>query len=296
MTRLVVLGDLNLDVHLRLEDRVLPGDELRRPVRVAPGGSAGTFARTAAALGAEVRFVGAVGNDLVGDLLERSLTDTGVIPILQRVPQPSGVVVALHSTSDRSMLCSRGANDGLDPRRITGEVFQAADHLHVSGYAFLSDAQREAARTAISYARTAGISISVDPPPAGLIRRFGADRFLRELREVSWIFPNESEAALLSGGERPSEALSSLASLFEAGAVTLGRRGAIAWRGDERTTAQIDSPLELDPTGAGDAFAAAFTVGLLAGHSLSEAAKSACDVARQHLLSRFGLDSRDGSH
>ena len=48
MTQIVVLGDLNLDIHAHLPGSLTAGDETRDAVTVRPGGSAGTFARTAA--------------------------------------------------------------------------------------------------------------------------------------------------------------------------------------------------------------------------------------------------------
>jgi ribokinase len=292
MIRLVVLGDLNLDVHVEQGTPIEPGEEVRDLVHVSPGGSAGTFARIASELGADVTFIGAVGDDIAGEMLERSLTAAGVHSKLQRTALPSGVIVALHRGGDRSMICSRGANEALDASKIYPRGFEAIHHLHVSGYALLSDAQRPAARRAIALARDAGASVSVDPPPANLIRQFGIQRFLEEISIASWVFPNEDEGRVLTGTEDLSQIVTLLSSKHEAGALTLGRRGAMAWRGRERATAVVDSPLTIDPTGAGDAYAAAFVVGLLSKLDLQTANAQACDSARRHLLRRAKVDSR----
>ncbi|MDD5264659.1 MAG: ribokinase, partial [Candidatus Bipolaricaulis sp.] len=61
MSRVVVLGDLNLDVFVSEAPEPRPGAEVRGSVQVVAGGSAGTFARVAAGLGARVVFLGAVG-------------------------------------------------------------------------------------------------------------------------------------------------------------------------------------------------------------------------------------------
>ena len=177
MSRIVVLGDLNLDVHARAPSELAPGEESRNPVRATPGGSAGTFARIAAAQGASVAFIGCVGADLVGDLLVRSLEDAGVDAMVQRSDRPSGVILSLEQGTERTMICSRGANDGIRAARIAASAFDDAGHLHVSGYAFLSSAQRPAVERTIHLARERALTISVDPPPANLIRDHGVEAF-----------------------------------------------------------------------------------------------------------------------
>ncbi len=70
MSRIVVLGDLNLDILATLPEALPEKGEVRSPIKVMSGGSAGNFARAAAHAGAEVTFIGCVGNDLVAHLLQ----------------------------------------------------------------------------------------------------------------------------------------------------------------------------------------------------------------------------------
>jgi len=287
MTRILVLGDLNLDVTVRSPGDLAPGDEVRSRVRVEPGGSAGTFARTASAEGADVLFFGSVGRDLAGDLLERSLSDAGVTPRLTRVSIPTGAIVALHQGGERSMICSRGANDGLSVDSIDPEAFGSAGHLHVSGYALLAEAQRSAAVRAIEFAREKGLSISVDPPPANLIQAFGVSRFLALLASVTWLFPNLSEGRLLSGLDDPAAVVERVAERFSVGALTLGIDGAIAWQRELRHRCRPPKLEAAESTGAGDAYAAAFTTAFHAGRSLDAANTRACSAARAHLERRL---------
>ena len=283
MSRIVVLGDLNLDVHAQLPSGLAPGDETRDLVRATTGGSAGTFARIAATQGASVAFLGCVGTDLVGDLLVRSLEAAGVEPIVQRAHRPSGVILALQEGTERTMICSRGANDAIRADRIDASVFDAADHLHVSGYAFLSKAQRPAVERAVKLARERRLFISVDPPPANLIRDFGVRAFLDLLPAGGWLFPNRTEGEVLVGATAPEAIVDRLAARFEVGALTMGAGGSLAWAGDERHT-QPTAPLEgVDTTGAGDAFAGAFVVAYLDSKDIEVANVAASRAARGHL-------------
>jgi ribokinase len=284
MIRLVVLGDLNLDVHAEEPTPTECGQETRSAVRVTPGGSAGTFARVAAKLGAHVTFVGAVGNDAVGDLLERDLSSLGIRPHLRRAERPSGVVLALHRGGDRSMICSRGANDTLDEDDVDSTLFVGVHHLHVSGYAFLSESQARAARRAIALARSVGATVSVNTPPASLMESLGLDLFRRELRDVAILILNRDEGRLLTGCNEDAAIVDALAASHAAGAVTLGPQGALAWRGEERTLARPPAVLDVDPTGAGDAYAAALVVRLLSGSRLAVANRTACATAHAHLV------------
>ena len=112
MIRIVVVGDLNLDIHAQLPNPLAPGEETRSSVTVQPGGSAGTFARTASALGLTVTFIGAVGDDLVGDLLESSLVQGGIAAKLRRTHLPSGAVLAIEMKDDRSRSHNHGSLRG----------------------------------------------------------------------------------------------------------------------------------------------------------------------------------------
>jgi len=286
MTRLIVLGDLNLDVFVRDDHAVDGGDEIRSTVRALPGGSAGTFARVAASHGAETVFVGAVGEGGIGDLLERSLIESGVTPRLARVPIPSGVIVAIHRGDERSMICSRGANDGLSSEAIDPELFATTDHLHVSGYALLSAAQLPAVQRALTLAVECELTLSVDPPPANLIDSFGTERFLDLIPSGTWLFPNRTEGEVLTGEVEPETIVTRLAARSEAGALTLGAAGSLAWHRNARHARPVTALESVDTTGAGDAFAGAFVVTLLATGDLSEAVRQAGDAAAAHIAPR----------
>jgi len=283
MKRVVVLGDLNLDVYAVHPEGLASASETRALVRTAPGGSAGTFACVAACAGAAVTFIGSVGDDLVGDLLVRSLEEKGIVALVERDSRPTGTILALERGGERTMVCSRGANDGLNADAVRATTFDGADHLHVSGYALLSPTQREAARRAFALAAERRITVSVDPPPANLIRAFGVDAFLAELVSVAWLFPNHSEGRLLAGTEAPEAIADVLARDFPAGAVTLGADGALAWNGAERGRARPTTTASGNPTGAGDAYAAAFVVAILDGAALEEANARGCAAAAERI-------------
>lgn len=283
MSRIVVFGDLNLDVHARWPVDLAPGEEARNLVRATAGGSAGSFARTAASHRASVAFLGCVGTDLVGDLLIRSLEDAGVQSLVQRAERPSGIILALQHGSERTMVCSRGANDGIRANRIGESAFDGVDHLHVSGYAFLSPAQHPAVRRVIRLARESGVSVSVDPPPANLIRDHGVEAFLDLLPAGAWLFPNRTEGEILTGASEPEAIVDRLAPRFEVGALTLGPGGSLAWARAARHAQSADPLDTVETTGAGDTFAGAFVAAYLETRDVARANEIGCISARTHL-------------
>jgi len=287
MSRIVVLGDLNLDIHAHLPGTLIPGDEIRDAITVRPGGSAGTFARSAARLGAAVTFIGAVGEDLVGDLLESSLVQVGVTTSLRRTAMASGAVLAIQKENERSMVCSRGANDGLTEDWVSETLPRESDHLHVSGYSLLSDAQRGAAIRAFAIADDFAMTISIDPPPASLIRAFGVERFLDLLPDGVWLFPNRSEGQLLSGRLDACEVVDVLSDRFPVGALTLSTDGAIAWKEASRHLQQAEPLAPVDTTGAGDVYAASFVIQLLQSGDIESANEAACKDAGSMLRDRL---------
>jgi ribokinase len=284
--RLLVIGDLNLDVAAPFPETQPRGGESRAAIRVEPGGSGATFARCAARLGAEVGFIGCVGEDSVGEMLVRALTEESIDPYVTWSPRPTGVVMALWKAGERTMICSRGANDDLRADAITEERIRNAGHVHLSGYAFLSPEQRPAARRAIELAGRLGRTVSVDPPPASLIETAGSRRFREDLKAVDCLLPNLEEGRLLTGQSSPDDVVDGLAKRFAAGALTLGAEGAVAWSGAERAHQSCAQRLAVDPTGAGDAFAAAFVVRWLEGAPLDEANRSGVTMAEAHLSAR----------
>jgi sugar/nucleoside kinase (ribokinase family) len=132
--------------------------------------------------------------------------------------------------------------------------------------------------------------VSLNLPPANLVRSHGVERFRQELAGVSHLFLNRDEGRCLTGSNGDAGIVDALARRHAAGALTLGAEGALAWQGRKRDRHTASETLDVDPTGAGDAFAATFIVSLLSGDDLSSANRRACDEARAHIAQR-GLPS-----
>jgi sugar/nucleoside kinase (ribokinase family) len=253
--KLVVLGDLMVDVVARIADPLAHGSDTPAQISVQGGGSAANTAAWAASIGTDVTLVCRVGDD------ERGRTAMPALDVRAAVDaeKPTGTcIVLVEPGGERTMLPDPGANDGPLPEIPLG------DHLHVVGYALLRDGPRVSALAAIERARAAGMSVSVDPSSWALLRP-GA------IPEVDLLLPNEQEAEHLSGEM----------------VVKLGARGA-RW-GDLHVPAE---PVEVvDTTGAGDAFAAGFLSARLDGAEPREALQAGCRLAARAVAQVGGRPS-----
>ena len=151
------LGDLVLDVIVRLEQPLATGADATSRIVLRPGGQAANVAAWIAALGGSSHFVGKRGADDAGAIAASRLRDLGVGLLGPVEPTGNGVIVALVDPSgERTMCPDRGVAVELRPEEIEEAWFVNCDHLHVSGYALLREPVRFAAMRAIECARGRG--------------------------------------------------------------------------------------------------------------------------------------------
>ena len=250
---LCTLGDLLLDVIVRLEGPLEQSTDTAARTRTGAGGQAANVAAWAAALGADARFVGKRGDDPAGALVGSELTSKGVTVLGPKPTGRNGVVVSLVGPDgERSMVTDRGVAPTLGAEELEPAWFEACEHLHLSGYAVMSSPMDGAALRAAGEGRTGGGRISVDLASVSIIRAFGADRLRRRLGELApeIVFANEQERAEV--GDLLPEAT---------WVVKRGADGcAVEVNGVSSEVAARPANV-LDTTGAGDAFAAGYLVG-----------------------------------
>ena len=278
MSRVVVLGDVMVDVVARLSGPLAPGSDSPAAVRFHGGGSAANTAAWLAAAGGEVVLVGRVGDDDRGRTARDELEALGVDARLAVDPElPTGTcIVLVGPDGERTMAPDAGANDALAPEDVPDDVLAADAHLHVSGYALLRPGPRVAALDAMARAREAGMSVSVDPSSSALL----SSGFLDDCAGVQLLLPNASEAHALTGESAPERAARALAGRVGEVVVKLGPDGAL-WTNGEEVLRAAAEPVEsvVDSTGAGDAFAAGLLNARSSGASTAESLAAACKLA-----------------
>ena len=257
--RAVVVGSVNVDLHLRVPAYPAPGETVTASEfsRLA-GGKGGNQAVALARLGAQVRMHACVGDDDEGRWSLAQLTAAGVdVSDVRTVAEPTGVaVVTVADDGGNRIVVVAGANAATTPAVTLAEVDVVVVQLEVP---------LATVAASVSAARAAGIPVVLNaapaqPLPAGL------------LADVDVLVVNEPELAALSGSGDPAR-------LARAVVVTLGADGARVHHGGE--VAQVPAPAVpvVDTTGAGDCFVGALAYGVARGRDIVDAARLACAAA-----------------
>ena len=296
---ILVVGDVIDDIVVRPERPPVPDADTPSEITACPGGSAANQAAWLGSLGAAVRFAGRVG---AGDVARHTaaLRACGVDARLAADPSaPTGQIVVLAVDGRRDMYTSRGANLNLTAADLPDDLLDDVSLLHITGYSLFHPPVRAAVATLMARAREHGIPLSADPSSATYLT--SPSGFLAHTQEATLLFPNLDEARLLAATPpheplvtltEPREptgtigaqvgALGSDGSLEEAHAIAdvlvrtyevvalkLGPAGALlATAGGLRLHHRAPATRLTDPTGAGDAFCAAFLASWTAGDDL----------------------------
>ena len=257
--RIVVFGDVIDDIVVVPQGPIRLDTDTPSSIRHRPGGSAANAAAWLANTGAEVDFVGMVGE---GDVARHTvdLASVGVTPHLTAHPTlPTGTIVVLVDGQNRTMLTERGANAELGPDAVPDALLDTAALVHFSGYSVFASRDLDAFQRLMQRASARGVEGSVDPGSVGFLEDFGAERFLDLVAGVSIFLPNLDEGRILTGLHDPGEIATTLSERFAVVAVTLGETGVmVAVRGQECVYRQASKTQIVDSTGAGDAFSAGF--------------------------------------
>jgi ribokinase len=255
------LGDLLLDVIVRLEGPIAEDTDTYGRTRVGAGGQAANVAAWVVALGGRARFVGKRARDPAGRLLAEELRGRGVELAGPEVESGTGTVVSVATPNGaRTMLSDRGVSTTFSPQELDTAWLDGCEWLHLPGYSLVRSPLRE---TALAAATARSARIGVDLSSTAAVEEAGVEEFRKTLESVGpeVIFANEAEADLLGELRAPTVV------------VKRGAGGSVVRNaGGETELPSLDVEV-LDTTGAGDAFAAGF---LLSGPELAVEAAARC--------------------
>ena len=163
MIKALAAGDLLIDFN------TISTDSLGYPALQAnPGGDVGNYIAVFSKFGANASFIGKLGNDAFGNLIEKTLKDIGV--------NTSGIIktddafttlafVTLDETGDREFSFARkpGADILLSFDEIDLSLLNDTDVLHISSVGMTNEPSRSALKKLALYSKSNGILISYDP-------------------------------------------------------------------------------------------------------------------------------------
>jgi ribokinase len=284
---IVVVGSANFDMVVKAERLPKEGETmLVSNLKFFPGGKGANQAVAVARMGPRTSLVGAVGSDIIGDFLLRGLKVEGIDTTgVRRDPgrATGSAFIMLFPNGNNCIAVDPAANFSLTPADIerAKDVIERADALST-----VLEIPLEAVEAALRLARKAGKLTVLDAGPP----RY-CPREILALADV--VSPNETELAHLTGEEvrgrvSAREAAEKLLSLgVKTLVLKLGGDGSMlvtSKKSKHFPACKVDA---VDPTAAGDAFTAALTVELAAGHDLEHAIRFA-NCAGALAASRLG--------
>jgi len=271
---IVSIGDLLLDIAIVPDGPLQPDDDSPSTITLGGGGQAANFCAWIAAFGDPARLVTRVGDDETGRRLVADLEARGVEVRAVWSTEPTGAIaVIVDQEGRRTMATQRGASVGLSPDDLEEAWFRDARLLHVPAYSLFVEPIAGATRAAIRAVREAKGMLAVDLSSAAGIRAYGPSRMAYVLARLKpeVLFATEAEAATLAVP---------LESLAQVPVLKLGRSGCVVFG----RTIPAPEVQAVDPTGAGDAFAAAFCSAWLRGATPVESAEQAVQAATRSVL------------
>lgn len=270
--RIVVVGSFNADLVSYMQRMPRPGETVHGDsFMTGAGGKGSNQAVAAARLGADVTFIGRLGNDVFANLAYEIWNAEGVNSdyVVQDADTATGVApIFVDSAGENMIVVVLGANSRMKPSDIDaarGRI-AAADVLLAQ-----LEINTDMVTYALQVAKEVGVTTILNPAPAAPIPR-------ETIQLADYLTPNETELESLSGGpvsDVATAARSLMTRAEQTVVVTMGARGAQVVARDQTDTVPSFAVDALDTTGAGDAFNAALAVGTAEGKSLAEALRFA---------------------
>ena len=255
-----VLGDAVVDLLPESDGRLLP----------CPGGAPANVAVGIARLGGTSGFIGRVGDDPFGALMQRTLLTEGVdITYLKQDEwhRTSTVLVDLNDQGERSFTFMVRPSADLFLETTDLPCWRHGEWLHLCSIALSAEPSRTSAFTAMTAIRHAGGFVSFDP---NIREDLWQDEHLlrlclrQALQLADVVKLSEEEWRLISGKTQNDRDICALAKDYEIAMllVTKGAEGVVVcYRGQVHHFAGMSVNC-VDSTGAGDAFVAGLLTGL----------------------------------
>lgn len=275
--QVTVLGSTNTDLILRVERIPGPGETLLGSELIqAAGGKGANQAVAAKRAGADVAFIGAVGDDVLGSAQRQMLEQEGLDLTCLRTIEATASGVALIFVDAAGNNCI-GVGPGANARLSTDDLHHAIPFFRPGGVFITQwETSPEIAREGLRLARKQGMRTILNAAPAD--PRVANREWLAD---VDFLIVNETEAAILLGESsthrKPEEEKQLAAELLARGAgtvvMTLGARGLVIVTKQGSLELAGHPVHAIDTVAAGDTFVGAFACRIGEGHEVVDACR-----------------------
>lgn len=236
------------------------------------GGKGANQAVMAAHCGAEVHFVGKLGNDVFGNAIAENFIKVGIhSQYVDRSDTPNGVAhIWVDGNGENRIIIIPGANHEIEISRAVDAINSIADLKIVVAQC---EIKQEVTLAAFRAAKARGCTTILNPAPYQVLSQ--------ELIDLcDWIIPNETEFRELHGTLPTSDEILKSFRPGKSSIVTLGSEGAVYISPDGQLH-RVSAPkvTAIDTTGAGDSFVGSFAYSLASGKDPVDAMKFGIKVA-----------------
>ena len=275
MTRIVVVGSINMDLVTQAPRFVGPGETLLgERFLTVPGGKGANQAVAAARLGAEVALVGATGDDAFGQQLRQGLgaENIDLTHVAQLENCASGTASITVAGGENQIIVVPAANARVTPAQVeqAQALIARADVVLVQ-----MEIPLDTVEATLHLGHRLGVPVILNPAPAHQLPT-------EWLQLARYVTPNQHELAILLGADLGAgDSSQDFRALMQCVPcpVVLTRGAEGAWYREQgepihQSSFNVDV---VDSTGAGDTFNAALAVFLHQG--LPTAVRKACAAA-----------------
>ena len=236
------------------------------------GGCAANVAIDLAKQGVAADVCGCVGADAAAEVLFESMRSAGVgcqqVRRLDSHPT-SKTVILLVEGQDRRYIHVFGANAAFEVRHMPRDWLDGLKVFYLGGLLAMPAIVTEQLAELLAHCRRRGIITVVNVVVAQ--DRAGMAELQPLLPHIDYFLPNDDEAQRLTGrADPPQQADVLLGHGVGTVVITCGPNGVLAARGDDRWQAAAYRFPCVDPSGAGDAFAAGIVCGVLRGWEMPQ--------------------------
>jgi sugar/nucleoside kinase (ribokinase family) len=273
-----VLGAHILDVLGRPVETIPPGQGSVRlqEIRATAAGTAAGTAVDLAKLGARVLAAGAVGDDLLGDIVVAALARHGVDTaglIRTSQAQTSATILPIRPNGERPAFHVPGATRLFTRADVDLDPIRGSRALLVGAPDALAGMTGQDLAQIAAAASSNGALVAVDVLHPG--RPQDLERLAPLMAVTDWFMPNEEQILALTGRTELTGAIKDVLALGTAAvAVTCGADGCVVAGPDGGVPVRLPA-LEVevvDTTGCGDGFTAGLLAGLLLAAGPGDAA------------------------
>jgi ribokinase len=236
------------------------------------GGKGANQAVMAALCGADVHFIGKLGDDVFGTAIAENFVKVGINSDFVEISStPNGVAhIWVDGNGENRIIIIPGANHEIEISKAIEAINSIANLSVVMAQC---EIKQEVTLAAFKAAKARGCTTILNPAPFQEI-----SAALLEL--CDWIIPNETEFRELHGQLPTSDEILKSFRPGKNSIVTLGSKGAVYISADGQIHhAPAPKVTAVDTTGAGDSFVGSFAFGLASGKDPIEAMKLSIAIA-----------------